>query len=233
MPIHHLLVQLLGCAPDILWAQLQQWLIHHSLDMHMAEKWLVMQGLDLSECLTHLEGDGQCDGLELWLIFMAMNKPINVVMEDAVWSTASEGVDILYLTIALVSTGDGIFCEQDDSEAELEAAALPQPCSQPKGGCLLVSVLEYPQLLDSDNDQTDPKTLMDQDVLAESVLPTSSQAVPCSCPVCDIGLPSGMVLYCHLCAVHPEEHPYECDDCQHTFNNLRELSSHQLNTHRT
>ena len=40
-----------------------------------------------------------------------------------------------------------------------------------------------------------------------------------------------MALYRHLRSKHPDERPYTCHDCMHTFNNLRELSSHCSNHH--
>ncbi len=43
----------------------------------------------------------------------------------------------------------------------------------------------------------------------------------------------GLALYHHLCQVHPMECPYQCDSCEGMYNNLRELSSHKSNVHRT
>ena len=49
----------------------------------MIEKWLAIRGLDLSEYLSHLEGDKESDGLELWLLSLASDHPINVIMDDS------------------------------------------------------------------------------------------------------------------------------------------------------
>ena len=44
-------------------------------------------------------------------------------------------------------------------------------------------------------------------------------------------LESGMALFRHLWSIHPEEWPYQYSQCLHSFNNLKELSSHKLNIH--
>ncbi len=40
-----------------------------------------------------------------------------------------------------------------------------------------------------------------------------------------------MALYRHLCGQHPIDRLYVCDDCSHSFNNLKELSSHHSRVH--
>ncbi len=40
-----------------------------------------------------------------------------------------------------------------------------------------------------------------------------------------------MALFRHLYGQHPMDHPYICDDCMHSFNNLKELSSHHSRVH--
>ena len=49
-----------------------------------------------------------CDGLEAWLFSIATDRPLNFVLEDAMWSTAVDGVDLTYPTIALTTTSTGI-----------------------------------------------------------------------------------------------------------------------------
>ena len=96
-----------------------------------------------------------------------------------------------------------------------------------------MSVPEYPDLPNSSDEQTDPNTLLDtEDRGIQVVMPTSSRAIPREYPVCNNDLPSGMALYRHLRSKYPEERPYTCYDCVHTFNNLRELSCHHSNHHR-
>ena len=51
----------------------------------MIEKWLAVRGLDLEEYLSHLESDRVSNGLELWLLSLASDHPINVVMDDSVF----------------------------------------------------------------------------------------------------------------------------------------------------
>ncbi len=62
-------------------------------------------------------------------------------------------------------------------------------------------------------------------------IPNAGTAIPHSCPVCDLGLPSGMALFRHLKSHHPNDRSYECRDCQTFYNNLKELSSHRSNVH--
>ncbi len=101
-----------------------------------------------------------------------------------------------------------------------------------RGGRPLMSVPEYPDLPNSSDEQTDPDTLLEtKDRGIQVVIPTSSRAIPRECPVCNNDLPSGMALYRHLRSKHPDERPYTCYNCMHTFTNLRELSSHCSNHH--
>ena len=63
-------------------------------------------------------------------------------------------------------------------------------------------------------------------------VPSTGEAIPRVCLMCKMDLSSGMALFLHMQNEHPDEKPYQCDDYQHYFNNLKELSSHSSNIHR-
>ncbi len=83
VPLHHIMARLFNCALDMLWQQLWQWVLRFSQEVHMIEKWLAVRGLDLVEYLSHLEGNKESDGLELWLLSLASDHPINMVMNNS------------------------------------------------------------------------------------------------------------------------------------------------------
>ena len=74
-PLHHILACLLEYTPETLHQQLWQWVLHYSLDVHMIKKWLALWGLELAEYLSHLQTEKDSDGLELWLISLASDRP--------------------------------------------------------------------------------------------------------------------------------------------------------------
>ncbi len=233
-PFYHILASLFECKLQTLCQQLCQWVLRYHPEVHMVEKWLAICGLDLAKYLSHLESDKESNGLELWLLSLASDRPFNVVMEDRVFSTGMEGVDFDFPTIILLPSCEAILCELDTPDEAPMAAAPPPPSVTllSWGGRPLMSVPEYPDLLNFSDEQTDPDTLLEtEDRGIQVVMPTSSRAIPRECPVCDNDLPSGMALYRHLRSKHPDERPYTCHDCMHTFNNLRELSSHCSNHH--
>ncbi len=84
----------------------------------MAEKWLVVRGLTLSDYISHLRGSGKSDGLELWLSSMATNCPVNVFNKDLAWSTGVDGLDFSHPSILLTLYSGGFWCKEapDDTE---------------------------------------------------------------------------------------------------------------------
>ena len=94
-----------------------------------------------------------------------------------------------------------------------------------------MSVPEYPEFPDSEKEDTDPDTLLVEEVMPAVPIVSSGQLILRKCPVCDIQLVSGIVLYRHLHRQHPMDKLYICDDCTHSFNNLKELSSHCSRVH--
>ena len=232
--LHHILAQLFDCALDMLWKHLRQWVLCFSCDIHMIKKWLAVRGLDLPEYLSHLESDRGSDSLELWLLSLASDHPINIVMEDRMFLTGIGGVDFECLTMLLLPSCEAYLCELDTQEDELRAKVappLPTVTLVSWGGRPLTAVPKYPDLPDSSDDSTDPDTLLEEDTKRVQVtMPTSSRAIRCECPVCEEDSPSRMALYRHLRSQHPDHKLYQCHDCDHCFNNLRELSITQITT---
>ncbi len=162
-PLHHIMAWLFECAPGMLQQQLYQWVLHFSCDVHMIKKWLAVRGLDLEEYPSHLESNRESNGLELWLLSLASDYPINVVMDDRVFLTGISGVDFDYLTVVLLPSCEAFLCELDTSEDELGAAAAPLPLTvtlASQGGRPLAVVPEYPYMPDLSDEHTDPDTLL-------------------------------------------------------------------------
>ncbi len=131
-----------------------------------------------------------------------------------------------------------MFCALDEQEQGelMQAAGPPTPTVKvvagPRKGRPLMSIPEYLPQVDLDWSDTDPESLLTEEATVNVPALGTGEAIPCTCPVCKADLTSGMALFWHLRSKHPEEKPYACDDCQHCFNNLKELSSHHLNIHR-
>ncbi len=96
-------------------------------------------------------------------------------------------------------------------------------------GCPITLIPEYPAQLDSDYTDTDPDELLTAEATVHPPILYAGQAIPWTCSVCDMNLPSGMALYRHMRSVHPHDKPYSCKDCGSMYNNLKELSSHYSN----
>ncbi len=62
-----------------------------------------MRGLDFDNYVSHLSADGIADSLEAWLVCVATNTLLNIVMEDIVWSSSASGLDFQYYMLVLTS----------------------------------------------------------------------------------------------------------------------------------
>ncbi len=121
--------------------------------------------------------------------------------------------------------------EDDQDLSHLGAVALPQTCR--RKGHLTASIPEYLRQPDSDHTDTDLEELLEVQTTASVRLPipNAGTAIPRVRPVCALNVSSGMVLYHHLKAQHLNDHPYMCNDCNNSYNNLKELSSHLSTVH--
>ncbi len=60
------------------------WLLEYKHLFGPVSKWLSARGLDFNNYAAHLKDGGLCDGLEIWLISLILQCPINVVQESMV-----------------------------------------------------------------------------------------------------------------------------------------------------
>ncbi len=143
-----------------------------------------------------------------------------MVFESSVWSTALEGFDTAYPSIVLTSHCSGALCELAPDSTEEEdlshlGAAAPKALRKHRGWL------------------ADPDEMIHSEARVHPPIQHAGKAIPRNCPVCDIELLSRMALYHHIRSVHPNNKPYTCHDCGSYYNNLKELSSHQSNVHRS
>ena len=96
MPIQQYLALLLECSVQDFCNQLGYWIWQFESDLPMILSWLAIHGLSVEEYIALLEQQRDSDGLEVWAVSIALGQPINVIFEDAVWSTVVEGFDHLY-----------------------------------------------------------------------------------------------------------------------------------------
>ncbi len=100
--------------------------------------------MTLDDYTSHLVDDGMANSLQVWLVSLATNTPINIVLEDVVWSTASTGIDFLFYMIILISFGMVIPCLPEEPEQQqTQTLALDQEVQDSQetkrmqGSCLL------------------------------------------------------------------------------------------------
>ncbi len=84
---------------------------------------------------------------------------------------------------------------------------------------------------DTSHTSTDPNEHMEVETGVRNPPPISGRAILRTCLVCDEMVHSGLALERHMKSRHPLQHPYNYLKCDGSFNNLRELSSHNVNQH--
>ncbi len=97
----------------------------------------------------------------------------------------------------------------------------------------MTSVPEYPREADSDHSDTNPEEMIHAEIRIRPPIVNAGHAIPCSCLICKLEVESRMALYRHMHMNHPHDKPYSCQDCGANHNNLKELSSHHSNVHRS
>ena len=201
--------------------------------MPIIASWLVICGLTVDEYVALLEQQRESDGLEVWAASLAFRQPINIIFGDTVWSISVEGFDYSHPSLFATAV---LFEEilNEDNLSQLGAAAPPPVAdsSAPRPGWSghpITLIPEYPAQLDSDHMDTDPDKLLTAEAIVHPPILHAGQAIPWTCSVCDMSLPSGMALYRHMRLVHLHDKPYSCNNCGSMYNNLKELSSHHSN----
>lgn len=56
-------------------------------------QWSAARGLTVQDYFAHLQSDSTADGMEFWLALLTVNSPVNIVMENEIWSSARGGID--------------------------------------------------------------------------------------------------------------------------------------------
>ena len=188
------------------------------------------------------------DGLEAWLVSVAMNTLLNIMLEDTIWSSSASGLDFQYYTLVFTSFGMAVLClpeEQSNNKDPIEQqASEPQITSHEssqrlQGGHPVVALEES----DGDtNSSKEPRRVSDTDTDVDfqfsskvhdpKLLGCSGVAKTRVCPVCSAEIFLGLALIRHMKSTHKAVKPYKCEKCDSCFNNLWEMSSHVAMVHR-
>ncbi len=190
LPLQCLLANLMQCKVDDYQFMLVAWMLEYHSDLHMMEKWLAVQDLDLETYAVHLSSCRLSDGLELWLASQAMNRPITMIMEDTVISTSVHSPDFAQLTFLLSHYIHGYLCSQDAVDPLLEmdlagktAAAPSASMNHALGGQPMVK--DVPDLSSPDNNsETDPNELLEESDRELCFMPKLGRSKACICLIC-------------------------------------------------
>ena len=135
-----------------------------------------------------------------------------------------------------------VFCEVDVSELEEMGPVIGRHDTQTtsKGGHPITEVVETHGPDSASTIEVEISSATDTDVehmmdfpRSDPVLPeTAGVAKTCMCPVCNTEIYSGLALQCHMHMEHKGIKPYKCDQCNSSFNNLKEISNHKSVVHR-
>ncbi len=163
--IQNSLADLLECSVADYREQICCWLHDSAPELPMIVKWIVIRGMNLQEYLDLLSTGTSVDGLKLWVASMAMNIPISIIMEDSIWSTDWARVNLEGKCYILANYW---FCSLCNGQRSWDCwrgacCSSPSPITEPfvkHVGHPLMSILEYPDLLDSEKEDTDLDTLL-------------------------------------------------------------------------
>ncbi len=202
---------------------------------------------------VHLDEGGPADSLEVLLVSLALDTPINVIMSDEVWCTARSGLDFQY-SIVVLTWGGTRLCKVEDSDqylGDIDTSAEKATDSVKDEDCVPQPLLEHPKgghpLAKSHLDSSRPTAIFnnsesslsdidslfvaDNTVKAVSRPILSGVSLPQDCLVCDISVASKIVLVYYLKYFHSGCHPYQCVKCDSHFNNGMDLGCHITNLH--
>ncbi len=178
---------------------------------------------------------------------LVLNLPLNVILDDIVWTTSKSALDFRNPTILVTNTGafaclapdsmDGHLGDCDttttdsvDCDKSKEEVAIPLSLvSRPRGGRLLAA--EKENVSDSGS-MTD--TNPDTKFVKSSVIWVKGRTwkvSPQSYSICQVAVKMKKVLAFHLKQCHPESRSYRCLHCEGAYNNTDDLASHFSNAH--
>ena len=216
--------------------------------LNPVHRWLEVQGLDFDDYVSHLLAGGIVDGLEAWLVSVATNTLLNIVLEDTVWSLSISGIDFQYYTLVLTSFGMAVQClpKENSNNDELANQQTSEPQVKPcDSSQRLQSSCPVAALKDSDGDTNsskEPRHDFDTDTDVDFQFSSQEhdhQLPDCSgvakarvCPVCSADIFSGLALIRHMKSIHKVVKPYKCEKYDSCFNNLWEMSSHVATVYR-
>ncbi len=231
-PITTLMAELLHIEERHYRPCLLEWLQIHQASLPQLRQWTAARGLAVEDYFVHLSSDSAADGLELWLALMAAKTPVNIVMEDTVWSLVRGGIDFTYPTYVLMAFGEALPClpeQESDGEAETVLADMDMgvdaQSKEAQGGCPVASFCDSEV---SDSPQGHRASDTDMDIEAQMHAPKvmlpqptpSGVAKEHVCPVCTQMIFSGLQLISHMRSAHKDKKPYLCNLCGAAFNNL-------------
>ena len=127
MPLQDLIMSRLNCYTQDYHESLIDWIHQYAVDLPPIGNWLALQGLPLDDYCSHLLAGRAADGLEVWIASRAMSQPYNIVFEQTVWSTTSEGIDLAYPCLLLTSNREGMWCMSEDQCDQMMGAVAPHP----------------------------------------------------------------------------------------------------------
>lgn len=96
---------------------------------------------------VHLDEGGPADSLEVLLVSLALDTPINVIMSDEVWCTARSGLDFQY-SIVVLTWGGTRLCKVEDSDqylGDIDTSAEKATDSVKDEDCVPQPLLEHPK----------------------------------------------------------------------------------------
>ena len=193
--LEELFTQHLQCTLQVLREELVRWIGRYNTDLQMIEKWLAVRGLTLADYIMHLRNRGTSDGLEVWMLSLVLDLPMNIFLEDRACSTSQQGLDLQFLSIVLTMYHTGIWCKEGDDEAVAAPEILMEPVRlAPRKVCGHHCIREeaYPQ--EDSSTETDPDELLE--MLVKVCVPSLLSGVPRPrlCPVYQSQLDSGLAL---------------------------------------
>ncbi len=90
------------------------WLRCNLLHLKCASWWVHAYGQDIDHYYEHLLRDGLADGLEVLLVSLALNTPVNIILDDIVWTMSKQDLDFKNLMV-LVAMAGAFACLTPDS----------------------------------------------------------------------------------------------------------------------
>ncbi len=178
------------------------WLRRYSCHLDCVYSWVEARGQALEHYQVHLAEEGKADSLEVFLVLLALDIGINVMMENSVWSTLKSGIDFSYPTMVLVKDG-AIPChlvDLDQCHADVDMSLgmstdtpeeITVPANllcRPAGGRLLALVSENVESQSSMSTDIDTLFVADNNMSGESKAQPLGKASPQLCGVCKVGL---------------------------------------------